>query len=137
MGVLRALFAYVVETSLMNCSNVIPPKWLLAIRHKFSVQANLSKVLHDDVLSLDETTGGLVVVGGAVLPVPKALILLEVGLTLGTGPCNELRCELHVISQLVVVLIELLDEVKGEHVVAAVPELNFGVVVWVGECELG
>jgi hypothetical protein len=98
MSILGTLFTYVVETGLMDCSNVIPPEWLLTISYKFSVQANLSKVLHDNVLPFDETTRGLVVVWGAVLPISKTLLLLEIGLTLGTGPCNEFRCELHVIG---------------------------------------
>lgn len=117
----------------MYVLHVVPPQWLITILLQFSVQANLSQVLQNDVLALDEGVNSSICVWSTVFSIAEALILFEFSCARWAGPRYETRLEIHVASELMTILIKFLDKVKSKNVIRTVPQLDIRVVVWVSK----
>lgn len=136
MRVLGAVLRNKAIALLVHVLYVVPPGRLVTLAAQLLVKANLAQILNDDVLALDVAIGEQVVVRRAVLAIAETLVLFVFVGAARTGPRDDLRREADVVAQLVSVLVEFLDEIEREQVVAAVPQLHVRVVVRVREREL-
>jgi len=96
VSILGAILSNEFIALLVHILHVVPPERLVAIIHQLLVKADLSNIFHDDVFAKHEHICGFIVVGGAVLAIAKALILLELLCAGRTAPSNESGRELNI-----------------------------------------
>ena len=101
----------------MDLLDIIEPEAELALLAKVLMETGLSEVLHQDVFTLDVHELSAGVVWCTVLSIRQALLLLETLFTHRTCPGDKARRESDVSLQLVSIVVKLLQEVKGTHVV--------------------
>jgi len=101
----------------MDLLHVVPPFRLLVDLGEIRVQAVLSQVFRNYVLSSDAIEVILHVIRSAVFTIREALFVFEFLCASWAAPCDKSRLDLNISSQLVRILIKLFDEVKGSLVV--------------------
>ena len=101
----------------MDLLQVVPPFRLLVDLGEIRVQAVLSQVFQNYVLSSDAIEVILHVIRSAVFTIREALFVFEFLCASWAAPCDKSRLDLNISSQLVRILIKLFDEVKGSLVV--------------------
>ena len=117
--------------------HVVPPLWLFVNSGEILVQAALSQVLKNNVLTSDSIEVILNVVRCAVFTIREALFVFELFGASWTSPRDKSWLDLDVSCQLMRVPIKLLDEIQSSLVVRTVPEFDVSPFTLFLDCELG
>lgn len=90
------------------------------------MQAALPQILQNDILASNAIEVVLNMVGRTVFTIGEALFILELFGARGAPPRDKPWLNLDIASELVGILVKLLDEVEGMLVVRAVPDFDVG-----------
>jgi hypothetical protein len=125
---LGAIVGNIFEAMLVDCFHVIPPDLRATFFLKTLSETGLTEVLNDDVFALN-IAEKRVGVRSAVFSITKALRLLEVISAHRAGPGNKTRDKVKVALKAIHMLIKVLQEIKGQHIVRGVPQLHLNRVI--------
>lgn len=113
MSTLRAEFIDEGEAFRVYILNVIPPFVFFALVLQLAVEARLSEVFFNNLISLDGASVRNSMVRSAVFATGETFSGLEVFSAGGASPSHESGSEVKVVLEVLHVLIELLDEVQS------------------------